>query len=142
MKITDFAKVVDKTIPTDLDPDYDVDYGYGTVLFDDELELDGSVVDRFIGNRIRLVVVQSEYLIFEGQKVKDDSSFTVYLYAYDKDDGYGAIAFDGSMNEISDLGGMDDFIYEIVTNEKGLFIDRGSSVCTGDFPEISKGLDI
>ena len=31
MKITDFAEIVDKTITTDLDPDNDIDYVYGTV---------------------------------------------------------------------------------------------------------------
>ena len=137
MKITDFATVVDKTIPTDLDPDYDVDYGHGTVLFDEELKLDSSIENRYIDGRIRLIVVQSEYLFFGGEKVKDNSAFTVYLYAYDKEDGYGVVTFDGSMDEIRDLGGLDDFIYEIVTNEKELFVDRGSSVCTGDMPDQS-----
>lgn len=142
MKITEFATIVDKTIPTDLDPDYDVDYGYGTVLFDDELKLDDSVENCYIDGRIRLVVVQSEYLFFGGEKVKDNSAFTVYLYAYDKEDGYGAVTFDGSMEEIRDLGGLDDFIYEVVTNEKELFVGRGSSVCTGDMPDPSKELSM
>lgn len=142
MKITDFATIVDKTIPTNLDPDYDVDYGYGTVLFDDELKLDDSIENRYIDGRIRLVVVQSEYLFFGGEKVKDNSAFTVYLYAYDKEDGYGAITFDGSMDEIRDLGGLNDFIYEVVTNEKDQFVDRGSSICTGDMPEYGKELEI
>lgn len=142
MKIADYATVVEKTIPTDLDPDYDVDYGYGTVLFDEELELDDSVENSYIDDKVRLVVVQSEYLIFGGEKVKDNSAFTVYLYAYDKKDGYGAVTFDGSMDEIKDLGGLDDFIYEVVTNEKELFVDRGSSVCTGDMPNPSKELSM
>lgn len=142
MKISDFATVVDKRIPTDLDPDYDVDYGSGTVLFDEELKLDYSIDNRFIDGRVRLVIVQSEYLIFSGEKIKDNSAFTVYLYAYDEDDGYGAITFDGSMEEIKDLGGLDDFIYEVVTNKRQLFIDRGSSVCTGDMPEYEKELEI
>ena len=89
-----------------------------------------------------MVVVQSEYLIFSGEKVKDDSAFTVYLYTYDKEDGYGAVTFDGGMDEIRDLAGLDDFIYEVVTNEKELFVDRGSSVCTGDMPDLSRELSM
>ena len=142
MNITDFATVVDRTIPTNLDPDFDVDYEYGTILYDDELKLDSSIESRFIDNRIRLVVVQSEYLFFGGEKVKDNSAFTVYLYMYDKEDGYGAITFDGNMDEIKDLGGLEDFIYEVVTNEKELFVDRGSSICTGDMPDPSKELSM
>ncbi len=142
MKLDDFTTIVNKSIPTDLDPDYDVDYGYGTVLFDDELKLDDSVENRYIDGRVRLVIVQSEYLFFGGEKVKDNSAFTVYLYAYDKEDGYGAITFDGNMDEIRDLGGLDDFIYEIITNEKELFVDRGSSVCTGDMPISSRELSM
>ena len=142
MKITDFAEIVDKTIPTDIDPDYDVDYGYGTILFDDELKLFSPLGDRYVDNRVRLVVVQSEYLFFEGQKVKDNSAFTVYLYAYDKGDGYGAITFDGNMDEIRELGGLDSFVYEVIANEKELFIDRGSSVCTGDMSDVQKELEI
>ena len=140
MELIDFAEIVEKTIPTDIDPDYDVDYGYGTILFDDELKLNGFVENRYIDGRVRLVVIQSEYLFFCGEKVKDDSAFTVYLYAYDRDDGYGAITFDGSMDEIKELGGMDNFIYEVVTDEKELFVDRGSSVCTGDMPKSEIGL--
>ena len=142
MKITEFATIVEKTIPTDIDPDYDIDYEYGSVLFDDELKIDSPIGDRYIDNRIRLVIVQSEYLFFEGQKIKDNSAFTVYLYAYDLEDGYGAVTFDGGMDEIRDLGGLDDFIYEIVTNEKEIFVDRGSSICTGDMPGDEKELVI
>ena len=104
--------------------------------------MDSSIESRFIDNRIRLVVVQSEYLFFGGEKVKDNSAFTVYLYMYDKEDGYGAITFDGNMDEIKDLGGLEDFIYEVVTNEKELFVDRGSSICTGDMPDPSKELSM
>ena len=135
MKLKDFDKIRDKTIPTDLDSDYDADLESGKVLFNEEIELTGQTENRYLDNRVRLIIVQSEYLYYAGEKIKDDSVFTVYLYAYDKDDGYGAFTFDGSIDEITELGGIDDFIYEVVTNKKGLFSDRGSSVCTGDMPE-------
>lgn len=130
------ATPVEKTIPTDLDPDFDVDWSYGTVLFDEEMIINDDVYAMsYAGRRIRIVVLQSEYLSYMGNRVKDDSAFQAYIYAYDKRDGYGAITFDGSMKEIEELGGIRNFVYEIITNEKEKFIDRGSSVCTGDMPD-------
>ena len=44
------------------------------------------------------------------------------------------------MSEIDELGGFDAFINEIITNEKEMFIDRGSSVCIGDMSNNYKEL--
>lgn len=137
------ATPVDKTIPTDLDPDFDVDWSYGTVLYDEELMFnDGIYRMRYADGRIRVVVLRSEYLEYSGKRVKDDSAFQAYIYAYDRNNGYGAIVLDGSMSEIDELGGLENFVYEIITNEKELFIDRGQSVCTGDMPDRSMEMSI
>ena len=141
MKYTNY-NVTDKRIPIDLDNDFVVDWNYGDILFDEELEIASPYGDTYIDSRIRIVVLQSNYVEYLGVKKEDHSAYRVYQYAYDKRDGWGAITFDGRMSEIDELGDFDAFINEIITNEKEMFIDRGSSVCTGDMPDNYKELTL
>ena len=122
--VNKFAKVVDKTIPTNLDPYYDPnskEIKKLKTVYDEELKIK-TMKDVYHDDRVRVIV-----------KTKDNSSYLICTYAYMVDNGWGASEVQISSDELNDLG-LVGAIKEAVIGEKGLFDCRGSSVCTGDMP--------
>ena len=119
MKITKFAELMkEKTIHI-LDKDFEPDLEHSISIVDYEL----------------IIITLSKEISYLGEWKPDNSKYDVYVYSYDPDGYWGAFWFDGPASEITDLGGTDAFIHEVLTGEKDLFSTRGFSIAS----DIKKG---
>ena len=136
MKITKFAELMkEKTIPI-LDKDFEPDLEHNITIVDYELKLlDPSLLSVYKDNLVRIIITLSKEISYLGEWKPDNSKYDVYVYSYDPDGYWGAFWFDGPASEITDLGGTDAFIHEVLTGEKDLFSTRGCSIAS----DIKKG---
>ena len=124
MKIDMIAEIVEETIPTDLIPDYEIDYDYGDLLYEKELILKSPYGDPFLNGRVHVAVLQSQYAYYFGERREDDSAYILYFYAFDRERGYTAVNFDGEMKEIEEKG-LESFLCEILTEDRSILYRRG-----------------
>lgn len=123
MKINDFSCIVDKTIQTNTYKEYNVDINDGAIIFDEELEINSKEIDMYNvykNNRIRIVIQQNK---------NNDICVHGYYCLNNQADSTCAFEFLSNTKEIDSLGGIEEFVYEATVGKKGLFSDRGSSVC-------------
>ena len=135
MKIEAIAQKTQETIPTDLIPDYEIDYEFGDLLYDGELILNAPYGDLFLNGRVRIALLRSEYAYYFGERRADDSAYAFYLYAFDLERGYTAVNFDGEMKEIDEAGGVEPFLCKILTENRQTLYRRGEYAFTGEMEE-------
>ena len=135
MNIETIARKTEETIPTDLIPDYEIDYEFGDLLYDEELILDPPYGDAYLNGRVRIAILQSEYAYYFGERRPDNSAYTFYLYAFDRERGYTAVNFDGEMKEIEEAGGPEPFLCRILTEDREILYRRGEFAFTGELEE-------
>ena len=123
MKIDMITEIAEETIPTDLIPDYEIDYDYGDLLYEKELILKSPYGDPFLNGRVHVAVLQSQYAYYFGER-RDDSAYILYFYAFDRERGYTAVNFDGEMKEIEEKG-LESFLCEILTEDRNILYRRG-----------------
>ena len=130
IKITDFASIVDKSIPIDLDDEYIPNPS--DVIFDEELLLkDTGLHEVYEDGRVRVVICRPFVPGCVSIETENDDWYIVFVYDYGVSSGWGAWVFDINQKEINELGSMDDMIYEAIVGEKDILTTRGSSVATG-----------
>ena len=135
MNIEMIARKTRETIPTDLIPDYEIDYEFGNLLYDEELILDPPYGDSYLNGRVRVALLQSEYAYYFGERREDDSAYAFYFYAYDPERGYTAVNFDGEMKEIEEAGGIEPFLCKILCEDPQVLYKRGECAFTGEMEE-------
>ena len=124
MKIDMIAEIAEETIPTDLIPDYEIDYDYGDLLYEKELILKSPYGDPFLNGRVHVAVLRSQYAYYFGERRRDDSAYILYFYAFDRERGYTAVNFDGEMKEIEEKG-LESFLCKILTEDRSILYRRG-----------------
>lgn len=134
MNVDMIAEIAEETIPTDLIPDYEIDYDYGDLLYEKELILKSPYGDPFLNGRVRVAVLQSQYSYYFGERRRDDSAYVFYFFAFDRDRGYTAVNFDGEMKEIEEKG-LEPFLCEILTEDRNILYRRGEYAFSDDLDE-------
>ncbi len=135
MNIEMIARKTEETIPTDLIPDYEIDYEFGDLLYDEELILDPPYGDAYLNGRVRIAILQSEYAYYFEERKPDDSAYAFYLSTFDLERGYTAVNFDGEMKEIEEAGGLEPFLGRILTEDREYLYKRGECAFTGEMEE-------
>ena len=119
MKIENFANIVEPSIPLDVDRDFIPEYSGRKVLFNKELVLkDKTLKTVYLNNHVRIIVLN----------IENSDIYEVYIYNYSPENRWQAYYLDGNIEEIEKLGGLNEFVYELVIGEKNLFSHRGSSI--------------
>ena len=120
MKLEQFCKIVAKpTIPTNIDVAFTPSFQGREILFCNEIALyNEDLKTIYRDNKVRIIIL----------KIENTDFLETYLYNYSPENNWEALFVGGCMEDIDNLGEIDDYIYELAIGEKGIFSKRGVSV--------------
>lgn len=122
-------KVVSKTIPVDLDPDFAPQIENGKYIYNEEILVEDKNLEvAYYNGRVRVIIFMPDEITYLDKPVKNKDYVEVYVYCYTDENSWSGWVFDSSLSEINAFGGLPEFLEEVITGKNQYFEDRGSSV--------------
>ena len=122
-------KVVSKTIPVDLDPDFAPQVENGKYIYNEEILVEDENLEVvYYKGRVRVIIFMPDEITYLGKPVENKDYVDVYVYCYTDENSWSGWVFDSSLSEINAFGGLSEFLEEVITGKNQYFEDRGSSV--------------
>lgn len=122
-------KVVVKTIPVDLDPDFAPQVENGKYIYNEEILVEDKNLEvAYYKGKVRVIIFMPDEITYLDKPVKNKDYVEVYVYCYTDENSWSGWVFDSSLSEINAFGGLPEFLEEVITGKNQYFEDRGSSV--------------
>lgn len=122
-------KVVVKTVPVDLDPDFAPQVENGKYIYNEEILVEDENLEvAYYKGRVRVIIFMPDEITYLDKQVENKDYVDVYVYCYTDENSWSGWVFDSSLSEINAFGGLPEFLEEVITGKNQYFEDRGSSV--------------
>lgn len=122
-------KVVLKTIPVDLDPDFAPQVENGKYIYNEEILVEDKNLEvAYYKGRVRVIIFMPDEITYLDKPIENKDYVDVYVYCYTDENSWSAWVFDSTLSEINAFGGLPEFLEEIITGKNQYFEDRGSTV--------------